>query len=350
MTVGLVISSNASDCRLPAQEDVKPEAVLVNLLNPCGVAISPDGDYVFVSSRLGIYRYNPNYQNASKHNAVVEIDGYPKEADTIVRGSHKYEIGPLGLAFLDKDHLVVGDGSRKAGNEVVRVYKISPKPRAGNDSWVAEDAALYTLGPIKAGKVSSKGEENFYGVTVGAGALWVTCQGDDAKGWVAKAEVKDGKPGELKPAISTKAAVQFGTPGPVTFTPDGTELLIGQSGGSTVEPGESLLTFYDPANGSLKRKLKSGLSDLSGLAYSPKTKKLYATDFAWNKPAAGGLFELAIDGENVKGTRIATLDKPSALAFDKAGHLYLTVFEAGKDADKKKGDDPGALIYFPPGL
>ncbi len=43
----------------------------------------------------------------------------------------KYDIGPLGLAFLDKDHLVVGDGSRKEGEDFVRVYKIpgeAPRP------------------------------------------------------------------------------------------------------------------------------------------------------------------------------------------------------------------------------
>src|SRR5690606_17051521 len=120
------------------------------------------------------------------------------------------------------------------------------------------------------------------------------------------------------------------------------ELVIGQMGEINVDPGDSLLTFYDPANGQLKRKLKLNLYDVTGLAYSPKTKKLYATDFAWAKPEEGGLFELAIEGENVKTTKIAKLDKPTALAFDKDGRLYVTVIgtasESAAPAAEKKGE------------
>jgi DNA-binding beta-propeller fold protein YncE len=108
-----------------------------------------------------------------------------------------------------------------------------------------------------------------------------------------------------------------------------------------------VLAFYDPTNGSLKRKLKTGLRDVSGLAYSPKTQTLYATDFAWKTPHEGGLFALKIEGDTVTTTKIAALDKPTALAFDPAGHLYVSVIGT---ADKGKGTDPGSLIYFRPGL
>jgi hypothetical protein len=231
------------------------------------------------------------------------------------------------LAFLDKDHLVVGDGSRKAGEDFVRVYKIPAKLPGAND-WIKEDAPVASAGPIKAGKDSAKGEGTFYGVAVGAGAIWATCQGDATKGWVAKAEIKDAKAselkiGELKPTIPTMSATESVGPGPMTFTPDGKELVVGLAGSTAT------------------------LRDVSGLAYSPKTHTLYATDFAWKTPHEGGLFALKIEGDTVTTTKIAVLDKPTALAFDPAGHLYVSIIGT---ADKGKGTDPGALLYFRPGL
>jgi glucose/arabinose dehydrogenase len=97
--------------------------------------------------------------------------------------------------------------------------------------------------------------------------------------------------------------------------------------------------------------MSAGLYDVTGLAYSPKTKKLYATDFAWKKPSEGGLFELTADGDKMKATRIVALEKPSALAFGPSGHLYVTVFDAQLEgAEKARAADPGALLYIKPGL
>jgi hypothetical protein len=346
----LAISSVCiAEGRLPAQERSRPERVYYNLLNPAGLAIQPGTDYVFISSRFGIYRYDPNYKQPTEHKAGLEIDGYPKQVDVFGTGP-KYEIGPLGLAFLDRNHLVVGDGSRKKGEELVRVYKLPAAPPSP-DEWIKEDAAEFTLGPIKAGTDSSTGEGDFFGVAVGHDAIWVTCHGDEMKGWIAKSELKDGKPGPLKPAIATKPATQVAAPGPITFTPDGKELVVGLMGDLNSEDRDSVIAFFDPADGSLKRKMSAGLFDVTGLAYSPKTKKLYATDFAWKKPREGGLFELVVDGDKMKATRIVALDKPAALAFDPAGHLYVAVFEAQLDpGEKARAADPGALLYIKPGL
>ncbi len=332
-----------------AQEKSPPERVYYNLLNPTGVAIQPGTDYVFVSSRYGIYRYDPNYKQPAEHKAGIEIDSYPKTVDQFGSGP-KFEIGPLGLAFLDRTHLVVGDGSRKNGEELVRVYNL-PTPPPPPDRWIKEDGAEFTLGPIKAGTKSSTGEGDFFGVAVGHHAIWVTCHGDEAKGWIAKCEVTDGKPGPLTPSIATRPATQVAGPGPLTFTPDGKELVVGLTGDLNSEERDSVIAFFDPADGSLKRKLKAGLYDVTGLAYSPKTKKLYATDFAWKKPRDGGLFELTVDGDKMKATRVVALDKPCALAFDPAGHLYVTVFDVHLEGgEKARSTDPGALLYIKPGL
>src|ERR1700722_2766743 len=212
-----------------AQEH-KPEPVLVNLVNPCGVAIQPQTGFVFVSSRYGVYCYDPSYKKSKDHKAWVVIDGYPDRVGVWEIGS-KYDVGPLGLAFLDKDRLVVGGGSRKPGEDLVRIYRVPGKPLGPTD-WMKEETAVATLGPIKSGKDTLKGEGTFYGVAVGAGAIWVTCQGDDSKGWVAKAEIKAAnsselKLGDLNPLIQTKTVTDTALPAAITFTPDGKELIVG---------------------------------------------------------------------------------------------------------------------------
>lgn len=54
-----------------------------------------------------------------------------------------------------------------------------------------------------------------------------------------------------------------------------------------------------------------------------------------------------IEGEEVKPKKILGLDRPTSLAFDKEGGLYITVFSLGKDT----GENPaGGLIRVDPGL
>tara|TARA_R110002111_G_scaffold117466_1_gene179420 strand:- start:9594 stop:10796 length:1203 start_codon:yes stop_codon:yes gene_type:complete len=324
----------------PKKEEPKAPAVTVktlvtNLENPSGIAIQEGTGHVFVASRYGVYRYD-----AKGKTVDLEIAGYPTD---IYGKGPMYNIGPLGLAFLDKDHLVVGDGSRPDAEELVRIYKVGDKPVA---KWVKEDTAVQTLGPIKASDKTAKGEGNFYGVAVGGGDIFITCNGDDTKGWVAKSVVKDGKAGPLELTIATKEATSVDAPVAITFSPDGKELVIGQMGEMNVA-NDSLLTFYDPKTGKLTKSLKTGLSDIAGLAYSPKTKKLYATDFSWVDTTKGGLFELKIDGDKVTAEKIISLDKPAAIAFDAEGNLYLTAFGTqGKDAEKS----PGSLAIINAGL
>jgi glucose/arabinose dehydrogenase len=338
----------------PKAAAVKIKQLVSNLENPSGVTVQPKSGHVFIASRYGIYRYVP-----ADHKVSLEIDSYPddKHIDVYGKGTYetstKFNIGPLGVTFMNDDHLVVGDGSRKDGVELVRVYKISDKP-AELDKYAKESDAAYTLGPIKAGDKSAKGEGNFYGVAVGAGAIFVTCNGDDTKGWVAKAVIKDGKPGKLEPTIATKVATGVDAPVPITFAPNG-KLVVGQMGEMNV-PGDSLLTIYDPKSGKLEKKFKTGLSDIAGIAYHPKTKKLYATDFGWldaaqkdPKKKVGGLYELTIDGDKCTAKKIIALDKPAGIAFDPDGKLYITVFGT-KDTKDKSDKSAGGLYVIESGL
>ena len=245
--VGFVAGNFAS--AQDAKITMKP--LVSNLENPSGIAVHEVTGHVFIASRYGVYRYN-----SDTHAVTLEIANSTKPTGTYGKGtfetSTKFNIGPLGLAFLDKDHLIVGDGSKADAEELVRVYKIGAEPAK---TAITEDKAVHTLGPIKAGELSVKGEGNFYGVAVGAGAIFITSNGDDTKGWVVKSEIKDGKPGPLTPSIATKVATEVDAPVAITFSLDGKELVIGQMGEMNVA-GDALLTTYDPKTGKLKKSTK----------------------------------------------------------------------------------------------
>ncbi len=320
----------------PADKPAGPatKQSVIHLDNPSGVCVHPVTGHIFVTSRQGVFRLVPGKPGK----IYLEVEGFP--TDVYGKGP-KYNIGPLGCTLWGTDRLIVPDGSRPDGEEVVRVYKIED---AVPTKVRKEVDAEFTLGPIKGTGEGAKGEGNFYQAVVWNDAIYVTSNGDDTKGWIVVSKIADGKPGELTPTIATKEATMVDAPVAIAVSPDKSQLVVGQMGEMTV-PGDSLLTMYDK-EGKLVKNLKTGLHDITGLAYSPGGK-LYATDFAWNDPTQGGLFELVIEGDEVKPKKILGLDRPTALAFDKEGALYITVFGTGKDT----GDKPtGGLVRLEPGL
>jgi DNA-binding beta-propeller fold protein YncE len=320
-------------CGSPALFAAEPkvETLLEGLINPCGVAIQPETGVVFVSD-----------SGAGKVIRIVAgkpqdvIVGSPK--DLYGKGP-KYDIGPLGIVFFDKNTLVVGDGGFKDGEEFVRTFKLTEAPAALD---YEKDAASKS-GPL-AEKGDIKPEGNLYGVAVSKTAVYVTCNGDDTKGWVSKVDINGTKFGPLERFIATKEAVEVDAPVGITLSPRG-EIVVGQMG-EVNKPGDSLLTFYNASNGKKLLNLETGLHDITGLAYHPKTGLLYATDFAWVDAAAGGLYRLD-RGTNagdppLKSVKIVGLDKPTALAFASDGTLYVTTI--GKPGAEETSAKTGKLV------
>ncbi|MDA1053594.1 MAG: hypothetical protein O3C40_24365 [Planctomycetota bacterium] len=316
----------------PAWADHHVSTVVDGLDNPAGVAIQPETGHLFVSD-----------SGASRVIRVVDgkaqdvITGFP--VDVYGKGP-MYNIGPLGLLFLDKNTLVVGGGGLKDGEELLRVYKV---PAAGEPAIGADKmAASFNL----AENDDVKGEGNFYALAAIGNNVFVTCNGDDTKGWVARATIKDGTLTNYERFLATKEATEVDAPVAAAISPRG-ELVIGQMGEITV-PGDGLLTFYNAHNGKMLLNLATGLSDITALAYSPKGQ-LYATDFMWTDTKEGGLFQLISkeeDGkQSIEAKRIETLDKPTAIAFGLDGSLYITVIGTG-EGDAKGGK----LLKIEPGL
>ena len=321
-----------------AQETPQAETVLGGLNNPCGVAVQPGTYHVFVSnSGAGqVLRVD-----ADALLSAGEGDEAAGAASAVISGFGKdvygkgpmYDIGPLGLVFLDQNTLVVGGGDKPDGEELLRAYTI---PAAG-ESLEASDTKWVT-GPIGPGDASPKGEGNFYGLAADRGAVYVTCNGDDTKGWVSRAKLRGSGVGPLEPFIATKVAVSVDAPVGITIGPEG-EVVIGQMGEITV-PGDSLLSFYGAASGELLRSNETGLFDITDLKYGPEdddgNRRLYALDFAWMDTSEGGLYRLDEAGEDgVEATKIMALDKPAAMAFAPDGSLYVAVFGTAEEGDDK---------------
>jgi DNA-binding beta-propeller fold protein YncE len=321
-------------CSQALYAEVQVETVLEGLTNPSGVAIQPETGHLFVAD-----------SGASRVIRVVDgkaedvVTGFPKD---IYGKGPMYDIGPLGLAFLDKDTLVVGDGSLPDGEEMLRVYTI---PAAGSPAIACDQMnASFTLPETE----DLKGEGNFYALAVTKNAIFATSNGDDTKGWVARAEIEGNNVLNFERFLATKEAVEVDAPVGIAISPRG-ELVVGQMGEINI-PHDSLLTFYEASSGKLLLNLPTGLYDITAVAYSPKGQ-LYALDFAWMDTTAGGLFQLIAqraDGkQTLKAEKIVALDKPTAMTFDKDGALYITVFGTSAEGDTVKS---GKLLKIAPGL
>lgn len=313
-----------------------PRTIGRNLDNPTGIAVHPATGHIFVAERRGIVRFfrAPNEQGQMRMQRKFEINGFP--SDVYGKGP-MYDIGPLGVAFLDEEHLVVGDGSRVDKDELILVYDI---PEAAPETPAKADSAEYTLGPLGANE-QGQAEGNYYGVAIAGGAIFATANGDDTKGWIVRSLLKDGEPGPLERFIATKEAVNVDAPVAITVNKEG-QLVVGQMGEINV-PGDSLLTIYDAKTGDLKHNWETGLHDITGLAYSPTTGKLYATDFAWMDTTKGALYELTIKEDSVETRKIADLDKPTAIAFEPNGNALVTIIGTAEEGARTR---PGQLIRF----
>jgi DNA-binding beta-propeller fold protein YncE len=331
---GFVFAAATSLGLVAFSQDVKVEDVVGGLSNPCGVAVQPGTSAIYVSD--------------SANGRVGRIDG-GKFID-VITGSGKdvygkgpfYDIGPLGLAFsADGKSLFVGDGGYKDGEEYIRVFT---PPEAGKPA-LNYDKDATKIGPLPPAE-GVLGEGNLYALAVTPTSVYVTCNGDDTKGWIAKADINGTKYGKLERYLPTKEMVEVDAPVGITLNKAG-DLVVGQCG-EVNKPKDSLLSFYSPKTGKLLKNNETGLYDITGLAYSPKTGRLYATDFAWMAPAEGGLFRLDDGGGTVKAVKIAALDKPTALAFAPDGTLYITL--VGPKKEDENAPKQGKLVKIVPGL
>ena len=316
-------------CSAPAAE---VKTVLEGLDNPCGIAVQPETGVIFVA-------------DSGAKRIIRVVDGKAEDVitdfpvDVYGKGPH-YNIGPLGLAFTDQNTLVVGGGGFTDDKELLRIYDV---PKAGESITADKMKASFTLEANE--ELAAEG--NYYGVTANAQGIFVTCNGDDTKGWIARLKVEGDKFGPFERFIASKEETDIDAPVAITTAPRG-HLVVGQMGEITT-PEDGLLTFYNAKSGKMLLNLEAGgLSDITGLAYSAgDNPQLYALDFAWatrddKGVTKGGLFKLVKEGrgkdQTVNAKHVVDLNQPTALAFGADGTLYVAL---GND---NKAEKTGKLV------
>lgn len=302
--------------------------VVEGLNNPTSVVMQPETGIVFVAD-------SGNGQVVRIVNGKAEpiVTEFPKDS---LATTPSLNIGPLSLAFLNRENLIVGSGGQPAGVDAVKLYSISAATKF--------DAPKLSLNLVADEPQSQPAEGNFFGLAVAPNAIFTTSQGDAAKGWIS---VTMKTPGEslsgLARHIASSEATGVATPTAITITPHG--YLLAANVGSLGTEKDSVLAFYETASKKMLMKLDTGLMDISAIAYSPR-RQMYALDMAWSQPESGGLYRIVEDKTVASGLRtklICKLPHPTSMSFDGDGGVYVTL--RGEVDDK--GNSKGSLVRIP---
>jgi DNA-binding beta-propeller fold protein YncE len=304
------------------QSSIETQVIADNLLAPCGIAIQPETGVVFVADS-GNGRIIRIVENGIKE----EIVGFPKTMSP----HHGTEVGPLGITFLDRETLLVGCAIQEGTSNAVSVYRLRERPKAINASNSDSKHDLKAT--------DAKNEtEFFWGLAFGGTSLFVTCEGPNE--WIASASISERTITDLKPLVSPAALFETKAPSPIVRSPEGF-LSVGFAGARDGSP-DSLLAFFEE-DGKFLGSIRLGLLDVSGLAYGPNQKQLFAIDYSHAQPENGALFRLTESGtsEVCEKHEIMKLSRPTAMAFDSLGNLYVAVCGESKPGSEK---NPGSVI------
>ena len=315
-----------------AEEPATPKisTVTTGLDHPVGLAIQPGSGAVFVAeSGAGrVLRLTPD-------GAVEVIGGLPTAE--VNSGGQKVKLGPLSLAFVDRSLLAVGATAETAGKTPIRIYELpSPPNKLPADKFKHGIA----LAPSEETKTTAIG--NIHGLAAdGAGRLLVASgdAGHVDRDWLGQLDVTEDRAGAIKPVLGVGSK----QPRAVTLSPR-EEWVVAQCA-TTDLPGRSLLVFYDPQTRKELLVLDTGLHEVTGVAYSPRTGWLYVTAVADGKGSEGGVYRLdraLVDGKpGVKAVLVTTLQRPSGLVFAPNGALYVA--SLGK-ADTSSKENTGSVV------
>ena len=326
-----------------------PEVVgtvaVTGLEEPWSVAVQPTSFHWFISEagKGRIVRYaldNKGVQPIIEGFAVREYGENPKR-----------KVGPLGLAFLDLSTLVVGGGDLGPGSDLVRVFALPTKTSEDKEKplpWKVTDVKtenmkpVGNLGPVALGDKSKSNEGNFFSVNASPNGIFALSQGSPEKGNILKSEVVNGKPGQLRPVFSTKTLPGDVAAVAMTLSPRG-EIVVATAS-ETDKPHSAKLVFFNRVGKKLLQ-VETGLSDVTAIAYGPRSKNLYAIDFSSREPAAGGLFRIDAAGPGeAKAVKIAALDRPTSMAFIPDGSAVVITILGKYPADSP--EKPGQAIKF----
>jgi hypothetical protein len=230
---------------------------------------------------------------------------------------------------------------------VIRVYAL---PADANQAALDFKNAKSTLKRVSIGEEKPNGPASYWGLAMSPSALWVASHGEQDNDWIFKASIGGDSFENLGPFLRTSSGAHLDGPMGIAVR-NSREFLVVSFAGKLDGADDSTLAFYHIRRGNLMMTLPTGLNDLVALAYSPSSNRLYAVDLAWSAAGEGGIYRLdsaKVDGRSgVKAVKIASLERPTALAFTAENTLYAAALgPAAKDGDKQDKEAPkqGVLV------
>jgi hypothetical protein len=304
---GLVIALAFCLVRASAADDFGVESVLTNLHRPCGIAVRPGGTAdryeVFVAD-TGAGRVI-RWSTQAPNEVTDVVAGFPS-ADDFERFEPQ---GPVALCFLDSGLLVVGADGRSEG-QLLRSYELPE-----DDGTLAADA-----GNGASASASQASESYCLSLTRTRAnefvpdALILALHAGES-GLIRKSRIQAGIVGQPRPFGKGQPS---SVPQAVATSPAG-RIVVATTDGQ--------LTFYNPIEGNAELQLATELRQITSLAYSPITNRLYAADLS------AGIFRIDDTSQPGKpaclAVRVAEVDRPSAIAFAPDGALYAVTFGDG---------------------
>jgi hypothetical protein len=296
--------------------------VAEDLNNPSSVSFRP-GTGALTIADSG----NGRVVMIEKGKRVTLIDGFATEYWKKLPTGDLYKIGPLATHWLDKNNLVIAEGGRADGEDVMAWYSLTN----GKPALEAESNRI----PPGSDDKLDLGEGNYIGLGPDGDNLWVCCHGFDKKSWVARLNLKEKKLELLLSADDHGIEVNS----PMQALPWRGNLLVLYSGAGGKD--DNLLVEWDLKALKPKHQWKlEGLTDPMGMAFLPGAKEptLVVTDNNWdlNKVQSGrlALVKLGSNGPQVK-IIADKLPGPVSCAFGPDRKLYVACL--GPEFDKNKG-------------
>ena len=306
----LLVAANASG-------EPKVETVLRELNRPTSVAIQPKTGAIVVSE-AGAGRIVKVLEDQKTRILI---------AGKVSDRASEYNEGVLALAFFDQETLLVADGGFREAGDIVHTFTLADT----DDTLDYPDDAQRE---IDVGTPDKESTDRIRGIALGKSALFAA--GDTRRrGGVARAQIDGTKFGKLELLVTSATNGEARTWAAIAIGPRG-EVVVGPFSKDKISNDRSLV-FFHGTTGRTLLELQSDLSNIIALAYHPKTNLLYALDLgseATSKdPAiAAGLYRIdrsqTADFSRAGTTRIATLERPTAMAFAPDGTLYVTVLGA----------------------